>query len=227
MDLTTLIIDDDSPGANVLAGLLHKAAGIRLLGAYRDWEAASGEAPDLVFCIRNGWAPEAAASLEEVSAQSRLVLVSADPAWMEAAFEVGAVDFLRLPVSPQRLEKTLERVRQRPERRETGKPYFFVKSDYKIVRVQLDGILFIEALGEYVRIHTESEKLVTLLPLHRLESFLPADTFLRIHRSYIINLDKVHFIQNNVVSIGSHQLPISKGQRKAFLDYLIGKGLLE
>lgn len=105
-------------------------------------------------------------------------------------------------------------------------PFFFVKSDYKIIRLNFDEILFVEGLGEYLRIYTETNKYVVLQSFSRLTEVLPMRQFLRIHRSYMINLYKINFVQNNVVSIGSHQLPISKSQKKAFLELVEQVGLL-
>ncbi len=103
--------------------------------------------------------------------------------------------------------------------------YFFVKSDYKIVKVEFDEILFVEALQKYVRIHTSKERIVTLLSLSKLLESLPANQFIRIHRSYVINIDKVDSIEGNMVRIGKHNLRISKGQKEAFLEFVKEKGI--
>jgi DNA-binding LytR/AlgR family response regulator len=98
--------------------------------------------------------------------------------------------------------------------------YFFVKSDYKMVKVIFKEILFVEALQKYVRIHTVNQRVITLMSMSQLEEQLPAEHFFRIHRSHIVNIDKVDSIEGNLVHITKHQLSISKGQRDGFLEWV-------
>lgn len=86
-------------------------------------------------------------------------------------------------------------------------------------------MLFIEALQKYIRIHTIDKRVVSLLSMSKLEEMMPTNQFIRIHRSYIINIDKVNSIEGNMVNIEKHQLTISKGQRALFMNMLKKKGL--
>ncbi len=153
------------------------------------------------------------------------------------AFQMGALDYLIQPLDFKDFAKGVEKalnyisfLQWKQSTSESANPsahnYFFVKADYKIVKINFEEILFIEGLGEYVRIYTENQKIVTLQSLSRLEKILPSGNFTRIHRSHIINVDKINFIQNNIVSIGKYQLAISKGQKKDFLKYINKSGLL-
>ncbi|MDP2088812.1 MAG: LytTR family DNA-binding domain-containing protein [Flavobacteriaceae bacterium] len=98
--------------------------------------------------------------------------------------------------------------------------YFFVKSDYKIQKINIQEIVYIESMGDYVRFFMEDKKIVTLLSLSSLLNVLPNDKFIQIHRSYIINFEKINFIQNNIISIGNYQLPISKSRKKELMDII-------
>jgi len=98
--------------------------------------------------------------------------------------------------------------------------YFFVKSDYKIQKIKIAEIVYIESMGDYVRFFLEDKKIVSLLSLSNLLNIIPKDNFLQIHRSYIINLDKINFVQNNIISIGNYQLPISKSRKKELMDFI-------
>lgn len=98
--------------------------------------------------------------------------------------------------------------------------YFFVKSDYKIQKIIIDDIVYIESLGDYVRFFMENKKIVSLATLSNLMNILPKDKFIQIHRSYIINFDKINFVQNDVLSIGNYQLPISKSRKKELMDII-------
>lgn len=98
--------------------------------------------------------------------------------------------------------------------------YFFVKSDYKIQKIIIDDIVYIESLGDYARFYLEDKKIMTLISLASLISVLPKEKFIQIHRSYIINFDKINFVQNNIISIGNYQLPISKTRKKELMDLI-------
>ena len=98
--------------------------------------------------------------------------------------------------------------------------YFFVKSGYKIQKIRLDEIIYVESMGDYIRFYLDDKKVVALLALSKIIEILPADKFIQIHRSYIINLEKINFIQNNIISLGQYQLPISKSRKKELMDII-------
>ena len=75
-------------------------------------------------------------------------------------------------------------------------------------------------MGDYVRFYLEDKKLVTLLSMSKIIELLPKEKFVQIHRSYIINFEKINFIQNNIISIGQYQLPISKSRKKELMDII-------
>ncbi len=98
--------------------------------------------------------------------------------------------------------------------------YFFIKSDYKIQKIIIDEIIYIESMGDYVRFYLENKRVVALLSLSKLIELLPNEKFIQIHRSYIINFEKINFIQNNIISIGQYQLPISKSRKKELMEII-------
>jgi len=92
--------------------------------------------------------------------------------------------------------------------------FLSVKADGKIVKVFFDDILFIEGLKEYVKIVCETENIVTFERLKNLEAILPANQFLRVHKSYLINTSKVTAMEGNLLNIGTHFIPISRGKKE-------------
>jgi len=101
--------------------------------------------------------------------------------------------------------------------------YFFIKTGYKIQKVLINEIIYMESMGDYVRFFLENKRIVTLLSLSKLIEVLPKNKFIQIHRSYIINFEKINFIQNNIISIGSYQLPISKSRKKELMEIINSK----
>ncbi len=80
--------------------------------------------------------------------------------------------------------------------------YFFVKSGYKIQKILINEIIYVESMGDYIRFYLDDKKVVALLALSKIIELLPDDKFIQIHRSYIINIEKINFIQNNIISLG-------------------------
>lgn len=101
--------------------------------------------------------------------------------------------------------------------------YFYVKSGYKIQKILINEIIYVESMGDYIRFYLEDKKVVALLNLSKVIELLPKDSFIQVHRSYIINLDKINFIQNNIISLGQYQLPISKSRKKELMDFINSK----
>lgn len=101
--------------------------------------------------------------------------------------------------------------------------YFFIKTGYKIQKILINEIVYIESMGDYIRFFLEDKKIVTLLSMSKIIELLPNEKFIQIHRSYIINFEKINFIQNNIISIGKYQLPISKSRKKELMIVINSK----
>ena len=146
-------------------------------------------------------------------------------------FELDAVDYLLKPISLERFMKAvnravediqLERKETTPERAEVEEQFFFVKADKKLVKINYEDIIYIEGLKDYVIIRLEDHRIVTLQTMKSLEDRLPASRFQRIHRSYIVALDKIQAVVGNMVEVKEKgqekQLPIGKNYRDELLD---------
>ncbi|MBX7108634.1 MAG: LytTR family DNA-binding domain-containing protein [Chitinophagales bacterium] len=166
-----------------------------------------------------------------------IVLTTAYSEHAIESYELEVADYLLKPIEFDRFFQAVSKAAEQLDRGAVHLPpestnfteeqgnYFFVKSDHKIVRVDYAETLFIEALQKYVCIYTESGRIITLVSMSQLESSLPVRHFTRIHRSYIVNLNKIDSIEGNMVHIGKHHLPLSKGQRDSFLEIVKKKGL--
>lgn len=125
------------------------------------------------------------------------------------------------PDQPQAVSSSASSLSQEPERPHS----LFLKTDQRLVQVPYADIRYIEGLREYIRIHTVKEQLIVLQSLSRLLDALPTGQFARIHRSYIVSLAHIDSILGNTVYIGNAELPISKGQKEAFLAMINRDGL--
>ncbi|MCX6268030.1 MAG: LytTR family DNA-binding domain-containing protein, partial [Bacteroidetes bacterium] len=111
---------------------------------------------------------------------------------------------------------------RKPEEVKSNKEFLFIKSEYKILRINFHDIRYIEAMNEYIRIHLVSSKpAMTQLSMKSLEEQLPGDRFMRVHRSFIVNLSKISVIERNrIVFDGSIYIPVSEQYKSRFQEYI-------
>lgn len=135
------------------------------------------------------------------------------------AFDLNMIDYLLKPFSFERFLQAVHKAQRQlstsnPIHKKDSPHFLSVKANSKIVKVFIDDILFIEGLKEYVKIVCATENIVTFERLKNLEVILPANQFLRVHKSYIINTAKVTAIEGNLLTIGTHFIPISRGKKE-------------
>jgi two-component system LytT family response regulator len=142
---------------------------------------------------------------------------------------VDALDYLLKPFSFSEFSKAagkahtqFELMQNAPEKLESNDEFLFIKSEYKLLRVNLDDIEFIEGMKEYVRIHITGQKpIMTLLSMKSLEEKLPSGKFLRVHRSYIVNLGKVSTVERmTIVFDDKNRIPVSDNYKENFQAFL-------
>ena len=157
-----------------------------------------------------------------------IIFSTAYPEYAVEGFELDAVDFLLKPFSFERFMKSVNKASKRHEMQvnkstadsQEDNSYLIVKADGKIYRLQMAEIVLLEAFGDYVRIHTGAGIITTHDTLKNLEKSLPGDLFMRVHRSYIIALDKIHFLEGNRLRIGEEDIPLGQSYRDQLLQYL-------
>jgi DNA-binding LytR/AlgR family response regulator len=154
----------------------------------------------------------------------RVIIVSAYEKYALKGFELEVDDYLLKPVSFERFLKAVNRVYDWFVREKAGEiqsESIFVKTTQKYEKVDFADILFVEALDNYVAIQTAGKKYITHGTLSTFIKRLPQNIFVRIHRSFVININKVTSLEGNLVGIGSYKLPISKGYRKEVKEILL------
>jgi DNA-binding LytR/AlgR family response regulator len=159
-----------------------------------------------------------------------VVFTTAYSEYAVEGYKVDAVDYLLKPFGLQDFQRAAMKVKTRLEER-TPAPTasaaeeddtLFLKTDYKVVRVSISEIRYVEGMSEYVKIFLDGQKpLVVLLSMKKLEERLPASAFMRIHRSYIVNLAKIREVnKNRVIMDADTYLPIGENYKDAFAAYL-------
>lgn len=157
-----------------------------------------------------------------------VIFTTAYPDHALEGFEVNALDYLVKPISFDRFLKAALKVKEYYEIRESNETeppltsgYFFIKADNKLVKIMLNDVLFAEALQNYVCIHTKQKKYITYLTFKAVEDYLPAKSFIKVHKSYIIAASKVDSIDGNEVQVGGQQIPISRNLKDEVMEKLL------
>ena len=159
----------------------------------------------------------------------KIIFTTAHKEYAHEGFELEVVDYLLKPIRFDRFLKAVNKAfPQRQQDAEPGvlngnhenkfaSPFMYVRVDRKMVKVLLDDVLFIESDKDYVKIYTTSSTIITRQTISSVEAMLSENKFLRIHRSFIVSLDKIKSFSNETVEIGNKELPIGKLYRNGFL----------
>lgn len=156
-----------------------------------------------------------------------VIFTTAYPQFALDGFNVNALDYLVKPISFDRFLKAVMKakefyeVRQQNSSNETAGEYFFIKADNRLVKIAFTDILYAEALQNYVTIHTIDKKYMTYLTFKSMEEYLPADKFIKTHKSYIVAAAKIDSIEGNDIRIGNMHIPISRNEKDAVMEKLL------
>jgi len=228
-----IAIDDDAHALGLTENCIAKIPFLELLktfdNAFDAIEYLDREKVDLVFTDVEMPALTGLEFLGSLRHRPYTIIVSEQERYAVEAFNLEAMDYLLKPFTFERFLKAVNRVREQIRLRmpvqqpsaqgeKSERDYIFLKSDYKTIRININDILFIEGLKDYVKLHTAEKPVLSLLSLRALELGLPSERFMRVHRSYIVALNKIDVIEKSRIKIGQHTITISEMYRDAFLN---------
>ena len=238
--IRVLAIDDEPLALQQLATYIKKIPFLELVtecqSAIEAKEILNNENIDAIFCDINMPDLNGMDFVKSLSTPPLIVFTTAYSEYAVEGFKVDAVDYLLKPFGLDDFKRAANRLQERLEVRQqepattivsSEDDSIFVKTDYRVVKIAISDIRYIEGMSEYLKIHLESQPkpIVTLLSMKKMEEFLPTH-FMRIHRSYIINLKKIQEVNKNRVIMDSETfLPIGDNYKDAFNDYLNKKFL--
>lgn len=164
-----------------------------------------------------------------------VIFTTAYPQYALDGFDVAALDYLVKPIAFDRFLKAVNKAREYYEVRQKKEAveeqlyatHFFIKVDGKLLKILLDDILYIEALQNYVAIHTADKKYITYLTLQAVAQHLPPENFIKTHKSFIVPLQKVASIEGNELQIGDRSIPISRNLKEEVMQKLLGRNFLK
>ena len=245
--IKVLAIDDEPLALQQLAAYIKKIPFLELVGecqsALEAKEILNNETVDAIFCDINMPDLNGMDFVKSLAAPPLIVFTTAYSEYAVEGFKVDAVDYLLKPFGLDEFRRAANRLQTRLNSQGTvpnessedslrtvpneSDDTIFVKTDYKVIKLAISDIRYIEGMSEYLKIYLEGQQkpVVTLLSMKKMEDYLPAH-FMRIHRSYIINLKKIQEVNKNRVIMDSDTyLPIGDNYKEAFNDYLNTKFL--
>lgn len=168
--------------------------------------------------------------LKIINGKCDVILTTAYPQYALDGYELNVVDYLLKPIAFDRFYRSVQKILQgkttKPQSLVTSSAqsdavdFIFVKTEHKIQRVDLEAILYIEGLKDYISIYTPDERIVTLQNMKKMEDILPANRFVRVHRSYIVALDKIASIERGRIFIEGKVIPVGDTYRDAFYKFI-------
>jgi DNA-binding LytR/AlgR family response regulator len=228
-----LLVDDEVLAQDLLAMHIERVPQLHVVGrcqtAAGAMDALRARQVDLLFLDIRMPGITGLELLRSLAQPPLTIMTTAFAEHAVEGFELDVVDYLLKPVTFERFLKAANRALRLLDTQHQASPSpadergrsMLVKVDQREVKVELDRILFVEAMEKYVKIHLPEGKLVTLLSLARMEEILPPARFFRVHKSYIVNTEKVDAIAGNEAMIGGKAVPIAR-QSKEVLRRMVG-----
>ena len=229
MTITCAIIDDEPLAAGLLESYARKTPYLQLVGTYNSAIMAMKdlrESPvQLLFLDIQMPELSGIEFAKILPKDTKIIFTTAFPQYAVEGYKVNALDYLLKPISYEDFLKSTDKAlewfsiiqRQDAYRRDR---FMFVKTDYKLQRVNLDDILFIEGLKDYVRFYLkDGEKVMSLMSMKKLEEYLPRPEFLRTHRSYIVHMTETPLVDRFRIVFGENYIPVSENYKDDVQNY--------
>jgi len=230
--LTCVILDDEPMAVALLSKYVEKIATFRLLrattNAFEVLELVANNPVDVVFIDIQMPELSGLQLMEMMGSKTKFVITSAYSEYALQGYEHNVIDYLLKPVSFERFYKTVLKIQDLFQKavsensikaEEKQDDFLFVKTDGKLVKINLNELLFVEGLKDYLYLYLRNEKLIVLDTLKEFENRLPQE-FMRVHKSYIIRLGAIETIERNRVFIGDKVIPVGDTYKLKFQEWM-------
>jgi DNA-binding LytR/AlgR family response regulator len=226
MNLGCIIVEDLQVAADYLIKCCEKSKLVEVRGHFTNVSDAltflNENSVDLIFLDVEMPGPNGFNLLDQIPFQPKIILTTSKKEYAYDAFEYNVADFLMKPFSYARFLDALQKVQASPDvlPAEAASDHIYIKSEGKLIRLANDSILFVESMGDYVKFVTADKKYVTHNTIKNLEDKVNKQDFLKVHRSYIVNLHHIDDVRENRLFIKGMEIPISKANKSLILNRL-------
>jgi len=238
-----LVVDDEPLALHILEDYISKMPFLTLVKATTNpieaLQLVQEGGIDLVFLDVQMPELTGIQFLRIANGKSKVILTTAYSQYALEGYELDVIDYLLKPIAFDRFFKSVQKAQTiiqpsaKPEvKQETSNPqndflsdFIFVKTEHKIQKVYLNDILFIEGLKDYISIFTAAERIITLQNMKKMEDALPEKHFIRVHKSYIVSINKIDSIERSRIFIGDKIIPVGDTYRDEFFKIVDGKNI--
>ncbi len=227
MVLKSIIVDDDELSRNIVRLLIEQDERLSLEGAFESAVSAAEflqhNPVDVIFLDVRMPKVSGMDLLKMIDVKYEVILITSEEKYAVEAFERNVRDYLVKPVDKGRFHRAVEKVIHHIRLKQNIPPAtdsIFIRSKQKLIKIEFENISLIEAIGDYVAIHDKEEKHIIHSTMKNILSKLPAEKFIRIHRSYIVNLDTIREIGETVKIAGNRCLPVGASYRETLMKRL-------
>jgi len=239
MKINCIAIDDEPLALDIIKAYCAKVPFLNLTGTFENaidtLEFLRHNTIDLMFLDIQMEQLSGLQLLNSLTHKPLIILTTAYDQYAIQGFELDVLDYMLKPISFERFvkgaNKALERLQKnesepiivKPEKLQQAAgntPYFFVKTETRIEKVNASEVLFVEGMGDYWRIVTKTRRIMTLMNAKGIEEILHEPAFCRVHKSYFVAIDKIEFVERKQIKIGEVLIPISDTFQKNFFDLI-------
>lgn len=233
MKMNCIIIDDEPLARKGLREYVNDVEFLHVVGEFdnplRAGEALMNGTVDVMFLDIQMPKITGMEFLKTLTHPPLVIFTTAYPQYAVDGFELNAADYLLKPFSFERFWKAVMKARTLFEsgKKSALQPiiveeeHFFVKTDNKLVKIHYADILVVEALQNYIAVHTTNKKFITYLTFKSIEESLPQHLFVKVHKSYLVAISKIDSIEGNEILVGSHHIPISRSMKDEVLEKIL------
>ena len=228
--INCIVVDDEPLARQLIESYIHQIPEIRCVGSYQTaieaFAALHQQQIDVIFLDIEMPGIAGLNFIRSLKTNTKVIFITAYTQYAVDAFEIDAIDYLVKPVTFERFLKAVQRIGfskiegSSDQAKALETTYVFLKVDRRLIKIDLSSIIYIEGFGDYLKVHTVSRTYTAYMTMAKLQSLLPASKFIRIHRSTIVNIAFIQFIEGNFIKVNNIDLPIGSTYRESLVQRL-------
>ncbi len=224
-NIKCVIVDDEPTARDILQILISQIEGIDIIFSCKNASEAlsilNENNIDLLFLDINMPGMSGITLAKSISKKTKIIFTTAYREYAIDGFDLQAVDYLLKPISLGRMQQAIEKYKSENNRSQqnaiSSKEYIIIRSERKMVKINLSEMLYVESLSDYLKVYTETKMIITRETITNIDAKLPSNSFIRIHRSYIVSINYINSYTSEFVEINEKAIPISRSYRSSFL----------
>lgn len=217
-----VIIDDEPAARDILMQYVADTPELELVGVCKDALEArkviKNKMPELIFLDVNMPRLTGIEFLKTLISPPKVILTTAYSEYALEGYELDVIDYLLKPFSFERFLKAIDKAGERSPSSKTNERFISIKADGKLYRINYDEILYAESQGDYITVYTREKKITYNQTLKDFCDQLPSQEFSRVHRSYVVSLSKINYLEGNLITIEKDKIPVGKAYKDNFLE---------